>query len=153
MDNSEWTEVARPKKVRNHSSCEKTPSHISFEQLATVLTEQLSPYQRIVAGVFVYGSRARGNNKPTSDADVLVFWTRRMNLEELCEIRSSIEARLEIPVDLVSCILTQNEHEIEDARDQAYFDNVLLDARHIMGRERFLVDLVNRCVKLPKLRR
>ncbi len=151
MDDDGWeTVVARPKKT---PIARPPPRNISYDELITILKQKLGPYEKYIEGAYVYGSRARGNNKPTSDADIIIFWRRVPNIEQLKEIRAEIEQALGIETDFVSCEFTDKFVDHGDLRDQAYFDNVSVDAKQFMGQTINISTLIDYSRKMPKLGR
>lgn len=69
------------------------------QQTHQIITHLL-PYQPTRIGVF--GSYARGENKPDSDLDLLVTFGIPMDLIKLMKVWDSLEDALGIPVDLVT---------------------------------------------------
>jgi predicted nucleotidyltransferase len=150
-DDNGWTTVKeRPKRAR---VAKPPPPNISYDELIRVLKEKLGPYEKYIEGAYVYGSRARGNNKPTSDADIIIFWRGVPNIEQLKEIRAEIEQALGIETDFVSCEFTDKFVNHNDLRDQAYFDNVAVDARQFMGETYNINTLIDYSIKMPRLGR
>jgi predicted nucleotidyltransferase len=147
----DWTTVApRPRRTAVQR---QPPPNIPYDELIRILREKLARYGGDIEAGYVYGSRARGNNKPTSDADVIIFWRRMPDVETLKEIRAEIEAALGIEIDFVSCYYTRGFIEHVDQRDEAYFGNVIGDARQFMGQSINIANLIEYSKKMPKLRR
>ena len=153
LETDDW-EVIGPKTKSLPNSHKPKPElkHIPFDELCDILRGTLSNYSKHIVAGFVYGSRARESNRPDSDADILIFWKHRMNLEDLQMIRNEVESALGIETDFVSCYLTKRPVSNSDMRDEAYFGNVMLDARRFMGTEH-LADLIPHAIKLRKLTR
>lgn len=79
-------------------------------------TEVISPLRACGARVWVFGSRARGDQKKFSDIDIL-YETQSLPVKVLGKIRENIEeSSLPIKVDIVS---TQ---ELADAYHEAVFE-------------------------------
>jgi predicted nucleotidyltransferase len=154
-ENIDWTTVSRKarRQVKNCSESIQTvlpQKVISFDELCTVLNEVLRYYSKHIVAGFVYGSRARGTNRIDSDADVIIFWKHRVNIEDLRIIRAEMKKILQIDVDLVSCVIAKKFRDYNDQRDQAYFDGLIHEAKIFIGNELFF-DLVQKSYKLPKL--
>ncbi len=150
-DDEGWEPVTRREKKA--PVAKPPPPNISYDELIRILREKLRPYETHIVGGYVYGSRARGNNKPTSDADIIIFWKKVPGIEELKEIRAEIEQALGIETDFISCRVTNKFVDHGDLRDQAYFDNVAVDARQFMGQTYNITTLIEYSVKNDKLGR
>ena len=124
----------------------------SLDELMTIVTSKLEMHKKEIVGAFIYGSRARRTNRPNSDADIIVFWKHEFDQDFLKSIRTSIEEKLGFKIDFVSCVLQKKWIEHCDLRDEAYFGNVVIDAKQIIGNEP-IGFLINRSIKLPKLSR
>ncbi len=147
----EWiTVVPRP---RRELLERPPPPNISYDELIRILREKLERYADDIEAGYVYGSRARGNNKPTSDADIIIFWKRLQPVDTLRTIRADIEEALGIKIDFVSCHYTQKFVNHVDQRDIEYFNNVSVDARQFMGDTINIANLIEYSKKMPKLRR
>lgn len=151
-DADNWETVRRKTKSPKSAKTKVQLPHIPFDELCRTLREVLSKYSDLIVAGFVYGSRARETNRPNSDADLLIFWKNPIHLDDLKMIRAEVESALGIETDFVSCIRTKKYIAKPDQRDDAYFGNVMLDARRFMGTE-YLEDLVPYSVKLKKLGR
>jgi predicted nucleotidyltransferase len=136
--------------------CEKTEQPMlfnpTFVELAEIVSSVLEVYQRSIIGAFIYGSRARGTNRPNSDADIIVFWRHEYEQEFLKSIRTIIEEKLGFKIDFVACVVKNKWIKHCDYRDEAYFENVIIDAKSIMGTES-ITHLIEHSIKLPKLSR
>ncbi|WP_019989357.1 nucleotidyltransferase family protein [Rudanella lutea] len=73
----------------------------------TKILSYLQPYQPEWVGVF--GSWARGENRPDSDLDILVKLTRPVSLLTFVRMQREMSELLNIPVDLVSEGALKNE--------------------------------------------
>lgn len=71
-----------------------------IEQIAEKVTPIFKKYGVIRAGVF--GSYARGEQKPDSDVDFLVEYPKGASLYDVFDIREEVEKALDKEVDLVS---------------------------------------------------
>jgi predicted nucleotidyltransferase len=110
----------------------------------------LLAYKKEIVGAYIYGSRARGTNRPNSDADIIVFWRHEYDKEFLKSIKTSIEEALGINIDFVSCVYKKKWIQHNNDNEQAYFENVIIDAKSIIGLESINY-LIDRSIKLPKL--
>mgnify|MGYP002777753122 CR=1 FL=1 len=72
------------------------------ERQKQIVISQLSELKPLRVGVF--GSYARGEEKPTSDLDILVHldYSLRPSLFDLARIQENLSGALGIPVDLVT---------------------------------------------------
>jgi predicted nucleotidyltransferase len=124
----------------------------TLDELMAVVASKLELYKKEIIGAYIYGSRARQTNRPNSDADIIVFWKHKYDNEFLKSIRLAIEDDLGFKIDFVSCVFKRKWINHTDLRDEAYFDNVIIDAKPIIGTEsvKYLID---NSVKLPKLSR
>jgi predicted nucleotidyltransferase len=126
-------------------------SNVSYEELVQVLISELSYYNNIIVACYLYGSRARGTNRIDSDADLLIFWKVKMEDDELQEIRESIESKLGFSVDFVSCIYKRKVSEQTNECDIAFFENIALDAKQIIGKLHNIIWLSECSEKCKKL--
>ncbi len=151
-DNDGW-EIAAPRRVKKERVARPPPRNISYDELVAVLRQKLAAYESIIVAGYVYGSRARGNNKPTSDADMIIFWEKMPRNEEieLKKIRAEIERELGIEIDFVSCLVTDKFVDHIDVRDDAYFDNIAVDAKQFIGETYSITSLIERSIKKPRL--
>ena len=147
----EWCEV-KPRTRTPRLTEKSTPVDLSFDKLSDIVRTVLHDEPGCKAA-YIYGSRARGTNRPDSDADVIVFWNYNPNKGHLKGLRAEIESRLGFQIDFVSCRLTKKWVSHDDERDHAYFDNVIQDARMIVGENLSISFLIDRSVKMPKLSR
>jgi len=149
MDNSEFIIVKKPYKKK----IEKTnKTELSYQNLVYIILSKLKKYEKLICGAFIYGSRARGTNRNDSDADIIIFWRKEYDVDFLKSIRDSIEDALGFHIDFVSCVFVKRWIAHETDKDQAYFDNVILDAKSIIGSE-VITYLIDQSYKLPKLLR
>jgi predicted nucleotidyltransferase len=146
-----WTTVAP--KTRNPSKPKKEVRNISLEELKEILNSKLAPYSRYIFAGYVYGSRARRQNRPDSDADIIIFWKSTPDIEFLNDLRQKIEEALGFEIDFVSCWYTKDFVENDDDRDKAYFGNVIGDAVQFIGEKISINVVIERSQKLSKLKR
>ena len=125
---------------------------VPYEELVDVVFTKLNLYKSAIVGAFIYGSRARGTNRPDSDADIIVFWRHEYDQDFLKSVRASIEDTLGFKIDFVSCVVTKKwiDHHLQN--DQAYFENVIIDAKPIIGSDS-IIYLIDHSRKLSKLHR
>jgi predicted nucleotidyltransferase len=138
-------EYKSPKKVEVYNP--------SLDELKENIISALLKYNP--HSIFIYGSRARQTNKPTSDADILVVWKNK-SPGNLREIKQEIIDKVKIPIDFVNLLYKSEgkETKINDLRDIAYYDNVLVDAINIYsydGKKKFLNDIIPYSRKLKKI--
>ncbi len=70
-------------------------------QQQAIILEVLQPFNPVEVGIF--GSFARGEERPESDIDILIdFGTTRINLFDLVHIGDELEEKLGRKVDLVT---------------------------------------------------
>ena len=145
-----------PVTTRSHyrsKSCTKVETfNPSLDELMVIVTSKLEMYKKKIVGAFIYGSRARQTNRPNSDADIIVFWKHEFDQDFLKSVRASIEDELGFKIDFVACVYKNKWIDHHDLRDEAYFGNVVIDAKQIMGNE-LIGFLIDHSIKLPKLPR
>ena len=124
----------------------------TLDELMIIVTSKLELYKKGIVGAYIYGSRARQKNRPNSDADIIIFWKHKYDQDFLKSIRASIEEELGFKIDFVSCVVQKKWVNHSDQRDEAYFENVIIDAKSIIGTESIKY-LIEHCNKLPKLSR
>jgi len=145
--------IRRNKMVRQKTNTKtntKTCYNLSYPELEAIVKLNLLAYKKEIVGAYIYGSRARGTNRPNSDADIIVFWRHEYDQEFLKSIKTSIEEALGFKIDFVACVVKKNWVEHPDLRDEAYFENVIIDAKSIIGTES-IRHLIDHSMKLPKL--
>ena len=124
----------------------------SLTEVINIVTSKLEIYNNAIIGAFIYGSRARCTNRYNSDADIIIFWKYEYDHEFLKSVRTSIEEELGFKIDFVACVFKKKWVEHSNQCDQAYFENVIIDAKSIMGIESIKY-LIEHSKKLPKLSR
>lgn len=127
--------------------------NLTFENLSDIVVSCIAPYNSSIIACYIYGSRARETNRPDSDADILIFWKLVPDLYDLHDIRAAIENALGFSIDLVSCVRTGKNVHHYNMSDLAYFENVAMDARQIIGTVVPVTFLFERSYKLNNLRR
>lgn len=128
------------------------PFNPSIAELIDIVTSKLEIYKMKIVGAYIYGSRARGTNRPNSDADIIVFWRHEYDQDFLKSVRASIEEDLGFKIDFVACVFKNKWIDHNDQRDEAYFENVIIDAKSIIGTESINY-LIDHSIKLPQLSR
>jgi predicted nucleotidyltransferase len=147
-----WCCVA--KKVRKEPKNKViTNNHMSFQELSEIIVKCLTPYNASIIACYIYGSRARGTNRTDSDADIVLFWKIVPDLYDLYDIRTTIENALGFTIDLVSCVRTAKNVHHYNLCDIAYFENVAIDARQIIGTTISIMNLFESSYKMIPLRR
>ncbi len=80
---------------------------LSLEELKKNVLEVISNYP--VKKVTLFGSRARGDNRPNSDVDLLCeFVTPTISLLTLSGLKVDLEEKLNVPVDVIHGPLDDN---------------------------------------------
>ena len=151
---AEFISVTKPRRQshtqRQMNQPVNQPVNLSFADLVAIVHSKLIIYKSSIIGAFIYGSRARGTNRPNSDADIIVFWRHAYDVEFLKSVRASIEEELGFKIDFVSCVHTKKWVDYNDGRDMAYFENIIIDAKPVFGSDS-INSLINQSIKLPKL--
>jgi hypothetical protein len=70
------------------------------KEIQTKLLQYLLPHHPVKVGVF--GSFARGENRDSSDLDILVKFKDRISLLKLVQIEQELSDKLEMSIDLVT---------------------------------------------------
>lgn len=128
---SEWTVIQRRTNTKKSISNSNKGNSLSWSELVEKITEVLSVYSP--EAIFVYGSRARGTNRPNSDADIMAFWKSSTipEYERLVEIKQELVQNLGLNVDFVVMKLKAKFVEVHDLCTICYYDNVKVDAKCI----------------------
>lgn len=150
MTDCESNFISVTKYRRRKAEQQKTKINLSYTDLATIVESKLITYNSLIIGAFIYGSRARQTNSPNSDADIIVFWRQEYDVEFLKYIKDSIEEALGFNIDFVSCVYKKKWIQHNNDNEQAYFENVNIDAKSIIGSESINY-LIDHSIKLPKL--
>jgi len=124
---------------------------IPLEILMTKISESLSSLKKDIVGCYIYGSRARKTNKPTSDVDLIVFLKQKYSIEELKEIKTELVSDIGLPVDFVVCIWKKKWVEHTDDRELCYFEQIKPEAICIIGTEKISY-LIETSMKLGKIK-
>ena len=153
MTNEEFIPVkSRQKTKTSIKDVTSKPFNPTLSELIAIVTSKLQIYRSAIVGAFIYGSRARQTNRVDSDADVIVFWRHDYGIDFYKSVRESIENALGFAIDFVSCVYTKNWVDHTSDRDVAYFENVIVDAKPLLGINP-ITFLIDRSAKLPKLPR
>ena len=87
-----------------------------MEEIKRTIKEEVEGRGLRIIRMLLFGSRAKGSNRPDSDWDILVVIDKRMDFMEKWEIIDAIKirlARLGIPND----IILKSEEELEESKD------------------------------------
>jgi predicted nucleotidyltransferase len=110
----------------------------------------LEKYKPVQA--FLYGSRARGTSKPTSDYDIMIFFKKTQGqldeTQRFYKIAAELKVALEKPVDLVvmkCCNKWVNGHS---EQDEIFFECVKYDAKCIFTEVVHGIELMDKSVKV-----
>jgi predicted nucleotidyltransferase len=152
INTDEWVSI--PTKKKNNSNLNKVREKYNptFDELKSGIIKALEKYNPY--SVFLYGSRARGNHKIESDADILVIWKRYPSNLEL--IKKEIMDEIRINIDFVNLLYKEKRKEVvvNKLNDIEYYNNVLLDAINIYttsSNKIYLQDIILHSEKLPKV--
>ncbi len=87
-----------------------------MEEISRIIKGELEARGLRILKMVLFGSRAKGSNRPDSDWDILVVIDKKMKFTEKWEIIDAIKirlARLGIPND----IILKSEEEVEESKD------------------------------------
>ena len=133
MSEDSWTVVTS--KSQKMKKQQVQPIDISLDNLISKIQSALGYFTQDIVACFVYGSRARQTNSPTSDVDLLVFFKHELNIDDFRDIKSHLVHELGLAVDFVVCVHTKKWVEHRDERDLCYFEQLKPDAIQVMGTE------------------
>lgn len=150
---NEWTVIQPKIKTKKNNANHHKEKGLSWSELVEKITEVLSVYSP--EAIFVYGSRARGTNRPDSDADIMAFWKASQipDFERLVELKQELIQNLGLNVDFVVMKLKAKFVEVHDQRTICYYDNVKVDAKCIYSPKNntHISELIDFSDKQPKL--
>ena len=127
--------IVLPKEKKIKHTVKKHVSSLSFDEASQIIVKCLLKYTP--EAIFMYGSRARGTNRPDSDVDIMVFWKASVipNYDALCEIKQDLMKNLGLNIDFVVMKLNTKFVEVHDLRTICYYDNVKVDAKCLYSRK------------------
>ena len=100
MENGRRGSVAAFERVRSAILATVRPSEVLDDRVRAAVRVTLGSYG--ATNIRVFGSVARGADGPGSDLDLIAEFPRTLDLFELMEAESAIEAMVGVPVDIVS---------------------------------------------------
>lgn len=116
--------IAQPN-IAAYESGRRHPSPASREKLARALlprpSEALKAHKEQVVQILarhhmtnprIFGSAARGTDTPGSDLDLLVDANPKLDLLDVIDAATELEALLEVPVDIITSRSLRPGHEI-----------------------------------------
>ncbi len=80
---------------------------MSNEEIKTILKSFVDKYS--ITSMILFGSRARGTNKPDSDVDLILEFSVPVSLIVLSQIQIDMEEALGISVDIVHGPITEDD--------------------------------------------
>jgi predicted nucleotidyltransferase len=125
---SDWVIPTKRKRTNRKTSREKLEVNLStIKQYFPDIIEKYKP-----RAVFLYGSMARGKQRPDSDIDLMFIWNREIPPNSV-EILKEISSFFSKKVDMVNMIYVGKPVDI--VNDNEYFlSNVYQDAIMLFGR-------------------
>ena len=87
-----------------------------MEEISRIIKGELEARGLRILKMVLFGSRAKGSNRPDSDWDILVVIDKRMNFMEKWEIIDAIKIRL-ARLSIRNDIILKSEEEIEESKD------------------------------------
>jgi predicted nucleotidyltransferase len=148
---NDWTQVVSKTTKKSETKTYAIPQDTPLESLMESISKSLAYLKRDIVGCFIYGSRARKTNKPTSDVDLIVFFKQQYNYDDLKEIKSQLVSDIGFSVDFVACVWKKKWIEKTDDRDICYFEQIKPDAIRIIG-SHDLSYLIDTSQKLGKVK-
>jgi predicted nucleotidyltransferase len=124
----------------------------SFEDISQIVSNILINHKPEY--IYIYGSRARNNNRTNSDVDIMVFWKYPVpNYDILCEIKKQLINELNLNVDFVVMQLTNKIIKVNDEGTLCYYDNISNDAKciYFARKNNNINDLLCYSIKLQKI--
>ena len=149
MNSDEWISIPiKKKKILNKVKEIYNPT---FDELKSGIVKVLQKYNPFA--IFLYGSRARGNNNIESDADIMVIWTNYPSNLEF--IKEEIMNVINIKIDFVNLVYKEKRKvDVNKLNDIEYYNNVITEAVNIYTispNKVYLEDIIPFSEKLPKL--
>ncbi len=80
---------------------------MSNEEIKTILRSFVDKYS--ITSMILFGSRARGTNKPDSDVDLILEFSVPVSLIVLSQIQIDMEEALGVSVDIVHGPITEDD--------------------------------------------
>ena len=149
MNSDEWISIPiKKKKILNKVKEIYNPT---FDELKSGIVKVLQKYNPFA--IFLYGSRARGNNNIESDADIMVIWTNYPSNLEF--IKEEIMNVINIKIDFVNLVYKEKRKvDVNKLNDIEYYNNVITEAVNIYTispNKVYLEDIIPFSEKLPKV--
>lgn len=102
------------------------PSNIR-KILQKLKKELMQIYGDQIAGILLYGSRARGDERPDSDIDILIVLKQEFDYSEMLRLSSDLTASLSLENDVVISRAFVSQEQFEN-RQTPFLMNVRREA-------------------------
>jgi len=87
-----------------------------MEEIKRIIKEEVEGRGLKIIRMLLFGSRAKGSNRPDSDWDILVVIDKKMKFTEKWEIIDAIKIRL-ARLGIPNHIILKSEEEVEESKD------------------------------------
>jgi predicted nucleotidyltransferase len=131
--NDTWTVVKSKKRGSERRDENENSTKITIDYVRDNLKflKQYNP-----RSVFVYGSVAKGTNRPSSDIDILIIWEKKIP-KNIAKIKNDIEIFFKRKVDFVSLFykgkITFDCDENNISQPESFLSNIITECIPIFG--------------------
>ena len=87
-----------------------------MQDISRAFAEEAAEYPLVKA--YLFGSRARGDERPDSDVDIFLDVGQGFSLFDLCGLTNALEHRLGVPCDVVTRRGLKDEVRINAEREE-----------------------------------